>query len=364
MKEWTILFVMHNLSVSEPIEGGFLAIVNKDDERVSNLLINHDCLKDLIGNFSDQFQSKHSPSILIRRTDAPESLNKIEGIVGFRNIIALSTIIRSWEDALVRDQVFLHTFYSNYFDIYPIYPSKDYKYLLTNSPSLTGLDDRHDEFHGQSSPELAGFQRNIEFDDILFKELMAKWKQSYVKTRSSRKIRSLFRSLEIAYQACALPFDNFASLHDYGTSLALWTSAFEVLAWPERSWAGVNEVLDILAQAVFDTQKLNRNVYKVKIKNKTRKVNLIGKLYHQINNARNDFLHGNNVSIKKLKPFGKNDLKPLNYYAPLIYKVALCVYLGRADFRLDAGDDDSMKKYIFKRKLEEGLLSAIKKKEA
>ena len=55
---------------------------------------------------------------------------------------------------------------------------------------------------------------------------------------------------------------------------------------------------------------------------------LFQKLCHQIYDARHDFLHGNPVSYKNIYPWQNPKRYPLNYFAPLIYKLILICFLG------------------------------------
>ena len=52
-------------------------------------------------------------------------------------------------------------------------------------------------------------------------------------------------------------------------------------------------------------------------------ITIVSKLYKDIYDARNTFLHGNRLSISCIYPFKNPKQKSLNVYAPLIYKVAL-----------------------------------------
>jgi hypothetical protein len=56
-------------------------------------------------------------------------------------------------------------------------------------------------------------------------------------------------------------------------------------------------------------------------------VTFVGKLYKELYDARNDFLHGNPVKVSRLFPFNDRRRPLLNLVAPLIYKVLLMCYL-------------------------------------
>ena len=56
-------------------------------------------------------------------------------------------------------------------------------------------------------------------------------------------------------------------------------------------------------------------------------MNFSQKLYKELYDTRNAFLHGNPVTANRLKPFGKKNAQVITRFAPLLYKVALLNYL-------------------------------------
>jgi len=268
--EWRLFFVLHNLSIKKPIGNKYVAVVPPSDQRIATLTNKYVDLKYLISNFVDQFNRRVTPCVLIARNDSPSAIFQSDALVSFRNIIAICYIVESWQDYLNRGWCLYSPGYSNYFDIYPIVPSKDYKHFLTISPAVHGLD-MPNEFSGQTSPELNGSLHEIHYDSLIFDTLIREWEKRYVRGKLANwKTTVLFRSLQMAYQASAIPMNNRSTIYDYGLSLALWVSAFEVLVRPKSEHADLYKVLNLLGQSRFQSGKLSSKRYSITYKKKRR----------------------------------------------------------------------------------------------
>ncbi len=333
MSNWHFIFLLHNLSVKEPIEYDNIAIVPSTDDRIVQLIKKNNNIENLVNNFTDQFSRKITPSILIVRDGAPKSLYSHDALVGFRNIVAISFIIPSWQNFLCQKQPARSANYSNYFDIYPISPTSDGDYLVNKSPSILGIDYELDKFCGQCSPELAKINTNKDYDKELLNALLKSWKERYVgrKTRDYWELRALFRSLEMAYQACSIPFENNSTIYDYGCKVCLWVSAFEILIHPKIGNANLPKVIDLLGKAKFSSKRLRNKYYRTRYDSKKKqkeRLTLPQKLYSEIYYTRCNFLHGNPVNIEDIFPFKNKKRYPLNSFAPLLYSLALRCFLG------------------------------------
>ncbi|MCK4827848.1 hypothetical protein KA005_69610, partial [bacterium] len=362
MSSWKFIFILHNLAIEEPLENEFIAIVPKTDQRVTDLINKKKTLNNLVNRFTDQFKRPVDPAILIVSNDAPQSVLDNEALVAFRNIFAINSIIESWVTFLNRRWQIGSLNYSNYFDIYPISPDKDYKYLITRSPSIHGLDESK-TFFGQTSPELATVRSKINHDSEIINELLERWNQRYVKCKTRDwTTRVLFRSLEMAYQASSIPFKNNSTIYDYGSNLSLWVSAFEVMVHPKNGRADLTRVLNLIERIEFIATSLNKKMYRIPYpgkKGKRKGVTLPQKLYYQIYSARNGFLHGNPVRFRDLFPFCIKGRYPLTLYAPLLYKVALKCFL---DILENVTELNGLltEQYIRLRNLEGAIFSSLK----
>jgi len=360
---WIILFVLPDLCVSESIGDENIAIVPHDDSRVMEIVKQSPYAKAFVENFEDQLGRKHYPSFLISSAIAPPHLKNIDALVGFRNIVALTTIIKGHEHSL-KSTFVSFPLYSDYFDFYPITISKDDDGFLTQSPSILGFDDEHNNFTGQISPGLASpGHLTSDCSGYLFDQLHKVWQKHYLKKRLPKwSSRALFRSFEMAYQASAMPFKNHSTIYDYGASASLWVSAFEILSHPQKGNANLLTVLDLIEKYDWIHKDLKRRAYVINYRNKKRKVNLSQKLYKELYDTRNLFLHGNPVKPNRLKPFKDKNAQSITRFAPLLYKVALLNYLVQfRDSRIKPNfRKEYMQRLFNERDLSIGLLKARK----
>lgn len=169
----------------------------------------------------------------------------MEGLLAFRNALAISSIIYTWENVVGYGRKLEYLKYSNYFDFYPYTLSKDEQWFIMHTASQRGLDDEVERFHGQTSPELATAELLEEFyDKRLLSSLLDKWVDRYVRRKKQdRNTAALFRSLDMAYRASVMPQ---LHLNEFGTNIALWVSAFEILVHPKTGYANRDAVLDFL----------------------------------------------------------------------------------------------------------------------
>jgi hypothetical protein len=322
MNDWTFIATFHNLSVKDRVENLYFMVCPYYDAYVKQLASKSNAFRIFRRRFKDQFRRKVKPSFLFTRLDLPVPL---EVLINFRNILAISTIAKAWCETVAYDRQLTTPRYSNYFDIYPLHPSRDGESIVISSPSILGLDSAED-FSGQSSPELAPMSLGSDFfDQALFHSLDSIWIDTNVRNTKVNKWRDevLFRSLQMAYQACQLPFSNQGTIYDYGTNLLLWISAFETLVHPGPTAVSVLTVLEQLGEIPFQNNKLRRKLYRIEHRGQKISVNLIQKYYYQMYQCRNAFLHGNPVSVRNLFPYSDGNLHSLTNGAPLVYTVLL-----------------------------------------
>jgi hypothetical protein len=335
-KKWLWIYAVHNLTLKEPLDTEYLALVPHSDPRLQPIVATSPVARCLIENFTNQQGRHRNPSVLILREDAPESVRNIDAIVSFRNLIAVPCVIFGWQQSMGALNVW-GTLYSDYFDFYPTTISKDGKYASTVSSALNAFGEPGN-IHGQTSPELPSTEMwGAQYDEDLVGVLAEVWKELYVGTkRFKREANTLFRSLQVAYGAAAMPRGNVSSIYDWGVRVAAWVSACEILAHPKASRGtgntGFMAVKELLEREVWSRHELRRRKYCITYAGKRHNVNLVVKLYMELYQARNDFLHGNPVSRRHLFPFRNAKRPVLPHLAPLIYKTALLGYLQRFPF--------------------------------
>ena len=357
---WIIIFALPDLNLTESIGNENIAIVPHNDSRIVEITKQSSYAKALVDNFGDQFGRKKYPSLLIISDTAPQHMRDIDAIVGFRNILALSTIIMGHEHSFTSTFV-AYPLYSDYFDFYPISITKDDDGFLTQSPSILGFDDEKRKFKGQTSPSLAGLDHvRARPNGYLLDQLQKAWARRYLRKRGNEwSTRTLFRSLEMAYQASSMPFKNHSTMYDYGASASLWVSAFEILSHPRTGSSNLMTVLDLIGKYDWLHKDIKRRAYVIRYAGKRRNVNLAQKLYKELYDTRNAFLHGNPVTSNRLRPFRNKKVQHITRFAPLLYKVALLSYL--VQFKDKRAKANWQKEYI-QRSINEGdLIDALLK---
>ena len=332
-KRWQWGFLLHNLTCKQPFGSDYLAIAPHTDTRVQAIVANSSLGQSLLENFTDQFEHKTHPSVLIIREDAPESVRHIDAVVSFRNVFAFSCLIRSWQQNIGGPSA-CYPLFSDYFDFYPITLDADGIRIYGKSPALRVMGQPK-AIHGQISAGLPNSEHLfIEQDDDLSNLLLKAWQHVYVNPSSIKsEARALFRSLQTAYHAAAMPMPNQQSIHDYGTRIALWISAFEILCHPSGCGglgkADFEKVKELLETQTWSNSEMRDCKYPVTSRKACVNVNLVVALYWELYQARNDFLHGNPVSRNRLFPFRNAKRPPLLHLAPLIYKAGLLGFLKR-----------------------------------
>ena len=200
------------------------------------------------------------------------------------------------------------------------------------------------EIGSHNPPELKGINNLKYYDKELLKFLFEKWDEKYIERKSEDwELRCLFRSLEMAYNACSIPFENQGTPFDYGTKLSLWVSAFEILVHPENNNVDLEKVLKLIGKAKLDVKELDDKIYIRKGRNGEEiNINLLQELYCQIYNTRNSFLHGNKVNAKDLFPFKNKNGYPLNNFAPLLYSVTLRLFMDKFYDKINIFNDEDI----------------------
>ena len=89
MSSWKFIFILHNLSIEEPLENEFIAIVPKTDQRVAELIDKKKTLKNLVNRFTYQFKRPVDPAILIVSDDAPRSVFDNDALARTRDALKI-----------------------------------------------------------------------------------------------------------------------------------------------------------------------------------------------------------------------------------------------------------------------------------
>ena len=168
--DWKIVFVLPNLKIDEAYENEFLTIAPLNDPRVVGICRQHSNITTFLNNFYDSFRRKSKPSVMLIRKDAPDSIKNIEAIFGFRDALAICSVITG-QQHILRVPHAKNVLYSSYFDFYPITLDDNYKHLKFQSDATLGLDDIN-KFRGCSDPKLPGGYVHCEPDKYLLQLIL------------------------------------------------------------------------------------------------------------------------------------------------------------------------------------------------
>jgi hypothetical protein len=231
MDEWTPVVVLPNLDMRGTIECPYAALVPPTDRRVEKLRADHPKLTTFLSKFSGQFGQQLWPSLLLLRTDAPKSYYTAESVTAFRDIISLSVVpyARALRLRFDRSRGLVFT---TAFQFYPWMLDKRYEDVMLTNPAQLHVH-LLEPFNGQSFPEQSQatvMERDIDLP--LARELLNRWVVRFSEGAVEWKDKALFRSLNMANEAGRIPALTAGTFYDVGRSLALWVSAYEILAHP------------------------------------------------------------------------------------------------------------------------------------
>lgn len=338
--EWEFGFVLPNLVLpSDPddtnpgswssglsVAPDLIAIAPNKDPRVSALRQANPAVAQILGAFKDQHGKSYEPAILLISARAPESIRlRLEAIVAFRNIVAMSIILRG-RAALARGHEASAVTWSDSFDFHPAQVGRS-GHVVIQSPALTSIVSADARLTFTHSPSISLEGRRLWTDRYLLWAGGKAWRRRFFRPIKKEAFGDrLFRSLEVAYQACGIGSKNEASLSEYGTQLALWVSACEILAWPTNRHAGLESVLAMLARypAREATHKLR---FRAKVRGKPTRLSAVQRAYTYLYKARNGFLHGNPVSPNMMFTLNRRERIALPRIAAIVYRAALVTYL-------------------------------------
>lgn len=317
---YLVLSILPNIDLRVAITAEQVAILPTADERVVELSAQHPNLDQFLGRFTGSHGRAVNPAVMVIDADAPNCRRTGEAMVGFRNAVAVSTVLRQTALELLYPRGH-RILFSDPFDFYPWNLDRDFDRMISITPASMALH-QVDDFAGQPSPgSPIHMLDNHDLDEVLLTEILAHWDAAYSRTRMGQMDTALFRSLNMASAAMRMPATTGATMFDYGRQCALWISAFEILAHFESGHANLGTVFALLAKKRFHMRELNPKRYRVMYRNRRLSVTLPQKLYERLYRARNDFLHGNPVTVQSLQIRESGRL--IGHFAPLLYRFAL-----------------------------------------
>jgi hypothetical protein len=338
-----------------------VAIVHPADPRVVEPLARSPGLRKLIDGFRDEAGDPMQPALLLVRRRAPGGI-RFEALTAFRNALALATILRARVHSVTSGSNWGPR-WADTFDFYPAQVGSDGE-LHFRSAAAVMIGALRGPLHATTAPYLHVQQEHLLSDAYLHRALGEAWRARYERPRAATDWHgiALFRSLELAYAAAAVPIRNAGSLIDYGTQIGLWVSALEVLVRTETTKSSENRVRTLLDAAPWYggiqpktwvqrkqyVMKSNRPAKGGTLKEVRTWVTPAGKVLASLYTARHDFQHGNPVRWKTLLPWGKvrgQNGATLPNAAAVLYRIALHAFLIEhyPSGRLDGDSPDMMR---------------------
>jgi hypothetical protein len=130
----------------------------------------------------------------------------------------------------------------------------------------------------------------------------------------------------MAHAAALLRAGADTAMLDIGRSVALWSSAFEILAPAKgKAYLEVYALLDKNTCHYTPCKEQKYEAYKFKKDQPRTLRNLPCWLFGAINHARNDYLHGNPFDSDRLIVAPAKG--PPHYYASLLYRMAVAAFI-------------------------------------
>jgi hypothetical protein len=143
-------------------------------------------------------------------------------------------------------------------------------------------------------------------DLVLAKAMLDRWEPRFAGGGGEWKDKALFRSLNMANEAARIPALTAAVFYDVGRSLALWVSAYEILAHPGGdSDSNFQTVSALLEKVEWCDRRLSVASYTIPGKT-PRQVQLATWICKKIYDLRNIFLHGLTSIPNNLRSTGRS----------------------------------------------------------
>lgn len=298
---WIPVIVLPNIEIQVPFSGRYATIVRYHDRRLGALRREFPKLRRFLNGFRDAFGRIHRPSVLMLHEDKYDTYRQSEAIAAFRDVLALSVVpyARAWR--LQHRTTSFGPLYANAFSFYPWMMDRYNDGLIASTPAMLATDETT-KFSGRISPEI-GYYPVTEIDQPLMHTLIERWEVRFDTPNAAWRDRALFRSLNTAFYASQTPFHTAGTPYDSGRLVAGWVSAFEVLAHggPGTS-SNMTAVLKILCGPKAKSATTRKTIYS------------------RLNQARSNFLHGDDVSA--------HQPDRLMHYGSVLYRLMLTEFLG------------------------------------
>jgi hypothetical protein len=228
--EWTPIWVLPNVTIDRAIEASHAALAPVTDPRLRAMVERKPALGKFLLRFKNEFGSQLWPTVGMIRQDAPQLVKTVAAFGAVRDAVLSAAVIAGY-GLTMKFRAGRGILYSEAFDVYPWFPTPDMNGNLTTLTPALGGWHHVDACRPQSAPALGNtFLETSQIDEPLWQALVARWEERFVLGSETTKDRRLFRAIEMARAASKTPGGRDANEHHAGRSVALWVSAFEILA--------------------------------------------------------------------------------------------------------------------------------------
>ncbi len=325
---WVIVAILPNVSFDRDIISDPIAIVSPDHALLAELRRAQPGLDQVLFGFKDEFGRRRRISVLLRNSDWCDGFSS-EAISGFRDAVGLSSYLLGRAKVLTAPHNAKAT-WADFFEIYPWGVSPCGDYMRASTSALWG-HELATKFNGQVAPALPSLRIQAwDIDRPLLSALIQAWRSFYVDGKEDHSGRALFRSMNMAFAAGRMPAGPEIGLYDVGRSIALWVSAFEILAHPGVGYVGRRQVVENIDKIVWCEERINKKKFLIKFsegkKQTSLQANFPSYIMNKIYDARNAFLHGNQVDLATLELGRRKTL--LHSLAGPLYRMAVAQQLG------------------------------------
>jgi len=297
------------------------AIVPNDDPRLLAFLETHPTGKRLVESFIGPYGQPVAPAALITRQDAPIP-RRTDAIAAYRNAVAACFTLRGHAAALTEQPTAGRGAWSDLFDFHPAEVDKGDS-IQIHSAALLHMMGKPKQLAFAPSPYVDTVLDLRHCDQELSMLLSKAWHRAYVRRRERLLFRPVFRSLEIAFLAAAIPVKNVGSLYDFGLTVSLWVASLEALLWPVNRSASQENSVRFLSATGLDDRRLEARRFGLKYGSRTVRANYLQKACSLLYRARNAFMHGDAFTARNLQPWPTRPDANLIQVAPIVYRQAL-----------------------------------------
>ena len=327
--------ILPNINVVDDIVTEHLALVSAASEIFQRA--SSEAVKEFVGSFRNHLGRTVTPSVLMV-ADTPEASKISDTILAdFRNAVSFSIIAKGKAEAGMTFMPGKLIRYSDSFKIFPYMQHHAGPAIMFRTPVEDGIMfTGGNKFYGAPSPEVQTREVTLaDCDRPLMQEIISR----IPGTAGDNGLEGdpkLMRAMNMAFHASAMPSTFERTKFDKGRILGMWVSAFEILAHPgPGKKVNLSVVVDLLERNDWAHPKA-RKKFEIEYRRKPREVSIASRLYYEIYQARNSFMHGNPLPDGILS---SEEGSPLFHFAPLVFRIALATYLGLEVDHYRKGED-------------------------